>query len=131
MVLAATNRPAVLDKALVRPGRFDRILRLPLPDLEGRIQILKVHARGKAVAGDLDWRRIARACSGFSGADLENLMNEAAITAIRGGLGVIETSTVFDSIDNLRRDDKTCAFRLPFSFSSVSFRRTVLQRPAN
>ena len=104
VVLAATNRPAVLDKALTRPGRFDRVLRLPLPDLTGRVQIMKVHARGKAVAGDLDWRRCARACAGWSGADLEALMNEAAISSIRGGKGAIDTAAVFDAIDNLRRD---------------------------
>ena len=104
VVLAATNRPAVLDKALTRPGRFDRWLRLPLPDLPGRVEVLQVHARGKAVAPDVDWARVARACAGWSGADLENLMNEAAIATLRAGSAFIDTDRLFDAIDNLRRD---------------------------
>lgn len=83
LILAATNRPQVLDRALTRPGRFDRVLTLPLPDLEGRIEILNVHARGKAIASDVDFHRVGRACAGMSGADIENLLNEAAISASR------------------------------------------------
>jgi cell division protease FtsH len=104
VVLAATNRPGVLDKALTRPGRFDRWLRLPLPDLPGRVEILQVHARGKAVAADVDWVRVARACAGWSGADLENLMNQAAISCIRNGADIIDTERMFDAVDALRRD---------------------------
>jgi cell division protease FtsH len=107
VVLAATNRPAVLDKALTRPGRFDRWLRLPLPDLPGRVEVLQVHARGKAVAPDVDWARVARACAGWSGADLENLMNEAAISTLRAGGQFIDTERLFGAIDNLRRDPGT------------------------
>jgi cell division protease FtsH len=107
VVLAATNRPAVLDKALTRPGRFDRWLRLPLPDLPGRVEILQVHARNKAVTPDVDWARVARACAGWSGADLENLMNEAAISTLRAGSQFIDTERLFDAIDNLRRDPAT------------------------
>jgi cell division protease FtsH len=107
VVLAATNRPAVLDKALTRPGRFDRWLRLPLPDLPGRVEILQVHARGKSVAPDVDWARVGRACAGWSGADLENLMNEAAISTLRAGAQLIDTERLFGAIDNLRRDPGT------------------------
>jgi cell division protease FtsH len=107
VVLAATNRPAVLDKALTRPGRFDRWLRLPLPDLPGRVEILQVHARGKSVAPDVDWARVGRACAGWSGADLENLMNEAAISTLRSGAQFIDTERMFAAVDNLRRDPGT------------------------
>ena len=82
-MLAATNRPQSLDEALTRPGRFDRVITVPFPSVAGRIDILKVHARGKRVAANVNWRRIARATSGFSGADLMNLMNTSAIEAVR------------------------------------------------
>ncbi|MGE5041644.1 MAG: ATP-dependent zinc metalloprotease FtsH [Candidatus Levyibacteriota bacterium] len=83
VVMAATNRPDVLDPALVRPGRFDRRVVLPLPDIEGRKDILKIHATGKPFEGNVDWEKIARRTVGFSGADLENMLNEAAILAAR------------------------------------------------
>ena len=76
IVLAATNRPDVLDSALLRPGRFDRQVTVDRPDVAGRIRILKVHARGKTLAKDVDFDKIARRTPGFTGADLENLMNE-------------------------------------------------------
>jgi len=107
VVLAATNRPQVLDKALTRPGRFDRWLRVPLPDLPGRVEILQVHARGKAVTPDVDWARVARATAGWSGADLENLMNEAAIATARADQPLITTESLFTAVDNLRRDPRT------------------------
>lgn len=81
IVLAATNRPDVLDKALLRPGRFDRRVEVPYPDLMSRIQILGVHAKGVKIGLDVDWDIIARGTPGFSGADLANLINEAAIIA--------------------------------------------------
>jgi len=81
IVLAATNRPDVLDKALLRPGRFDRIIEVPYPDLTSREQILKVHARKVKLDSTVDLHKIARGTPGFSGADLENLMNEAALLA--------------------------------------------------
>ncbi len=83
VVLAATNRADVLDPALLRPGRFDRQIYVGLPDIKGREDILKVHARGKPLAEDVDLRRLARGTAGFTGADLENLINEAALLAAR------------------------------------------------
>lgn len=83
VVIAATNRRDILDPALVRPGRFDREIALSLPDVEGRKAILKIHARGKPFASDIDWERVARRTVGFSGADLENMLNESAILAAR------------------------------------------------
>jgi cell division protease FtsH len=85
VVMAATNRPDVLDPALVRPGRFDRRVALDMPDVVGREAILGIHARGKPFAPDVDWKKTARRTVGFSGADLENMLNEAAILA--AGLG--------------------------------------------
>jgi cell division protease FtsH len=83
IILAATNRPEVLDRALLRPGRFDRQVVVDAPDLDGREAILKVHARNKRLAADVDLRRIAAATAGLSGADLANLLNEAALLAAR------------------------------------------------
>jgi len=83
IILAATNRPEVLDRALLRPGRFDRQIVVDAPDLDGREAILKVHARNKKLADDADLRRIAAATAGFSGADLANVLNEAALLAAR------------------------------------------------
>lgn len=83
MVIAATNRGDLLDPALTRPGRFDRRVTLDLPDMEGRKAILKIHARGKPYAQGVDWDKIAKRTVGFSGADLENMLNESAILAAR------------------------------------------------
>lgn len=83
VVIAATNRPDILDNALVRPGRFDRRIMLPLPDIEGRKAILKIHAKGKPFDKNVDWEKVARRTVGYSGADLENMLNEAAILAAR------------------------------------------------
>lgn len=85
IVLAATNRPDILDPALVRPGRFDRRIILDMPDLEERKAILKVHAKGKPLSKPVDWNKVAKRTVGFSGADLENMLNEAAILAAREG----------------------------------------------
>ncbi len=85
VVIAATNRPDILDPALLRPGRFDRQVTVGAPDLKGREQILKIHARKVRLASDVDLRQIARGTPGFSGADLANLINEAALFAVRGG----------------------------------------------
>ncbi len=85
VVIAATNRPDILDPALVRPGRFDRRIMLPLPDIEGRKEILSIHAKGKPFVANVDWERVARRTVGYSGADLENMLNEAAILAARLG----------------------------------------------
>ncbi len=83
IIVAATNRPDVLDPALLRPGRFDRQVMVPIPDVRGREQILKVHAKKLPLAADVEWEVIARGTPGFSGADLENLVNEAALLAAR------------------------------------------------
>jgi cell division protease FtsH len=95
VVLAATNRPEVLDPALLRPGRFDREITIPLPNLAERAAILKVHVRGKKLAKDVDLEVVARGTPGFSGADLANLTNEAAINAVRASRDVI-TAADFD-----------------------------------
>jgi cell division protease FtsH len=89
VVLAATNRPEVLDPALLRPGRFDRQVTIPLPNVNERAAILAVHSRGKKLASDVDLNAIARGTPGFSGADLANLVNEAAINAVRGNRDVL------------------------------------------
>ena len=96
VVLAATNRPEVLDPALLRPGRFDRQVTIPLPNVSERAAILAVHCRGKQVAPDVDLNTVARGTPGFSGADLANLVNEAAIFAVRAGRNVI-TAVDFDA----------------------------------
>ena len=83
IIIAATNRPDILDKALLRPGRFDRQVTVNYPDAKGREEILKVHARGKPLAPDVDLHTIAKATAGFTGADIENLLNEAALLAAR------------------------------------------------
>ncbi|MCR5151408.1 MAG: ATP-dependent zinc metalloprotease FtsH [Clostridiales bacterium] len=85
IVIAATNRPDILDPALLRPGRFDRQITVNYPDQSGRVAILKVHARGKPIGPDVDLESIAHATVGFTGADLENLLNEAALLAARSG----------------------------------------------
>jgi cell division protease FtsH len=101
IVLAATNRPDILDPALLRPGRFDRRVVLDSPDMNGRLAILKVHAKGKPLAGNASLETIAKATPGFSGADLANLINEAAILAARRGKKSIETVDLEESIDRV------------------------------
>jgi len=99
IVIAATNRADVLDNALIRPGRFDRRVPVDLPDVKGRVQILKVHAKGKPLAEDLDLQIVAKRTTGFSGASLANLMNEAAIVAARNGKKEIGYEQVDYAID--------------------------------
>ena len=94
VIIAATNRPDILDPALLRPGRFDRQITVGYPDIKGREAILKVHARGKSIAPDLDFRVIAQATAGFTGADLSNLLNEAALLAVRKGKKAITMSEI-------------------------------------
>jgi cell division protease FtsH len=89
VMIAATNRPDILDPALLRPGRFDRQIVVPLPDLEERLPILTVHCRDKRIAPDVDLRVVARGTPGMSGADLSNLVNEAALHAVRRGAPAI------------------------------------------
>jgi cell division protease FtsH len=101
IIIAATNRPDVLDAALLRPGRFDRQVVVDRPDFAGRLEILNVHARGKTFAKDVDLDRIARRTPGFTGADLSNLLNEAAILAARRNLTEISMDEVNDAIDRV------------------------------
>ena len=98
IVLAATNRPDVLDKALLRPGRFDRQIVVSSPDVKAREQILEVHARKKRLADDVDLRVIAKNTSGFSGADLENVLNEAALLSARRNLNEIGMKEIEDAM---------------------------------
>ena len=98
VVLAATNRVDILDPALLRPGRFDRQVFVGLPDIKGREEILKIHARGKPLAEDVDLARVARATSGFTGADLENLLNEAALLTGRLGRKLITEESIHQSV---------------------------------
>ena len=101
IIIAATNRPDVLDAALLRPGRFDRQVVVDRPDFAGRLEILNVHARGKTFAKDVDLEKIARRTPGFTGADLSNLLNEAAILAARRNLTEIAMDEVNDAIDRV------------------------------
>ena len=135
IVLAATNRPDILDPALLRPGRFDRQIHVGRPDVKGREEILKVHARGKRLDDSVNLKTIARATSGFTGADLSNLLNEAAIMAARDNRPVLNMNDLNEAMMKIiagpakrsrvqqRRDLKTTAiheaghavatFRLP------------------
>jgi len=101
IIVAATNRPDVLDQALMRPGRFDRQVVVDRPDYNGRLQILGVHARGKTLAKDVDLDKVARRTPGFTGADLANLLNEAAILAARHQLSEISMDEVNDAIERV------------------------------
>ena len=101
IIIAATNRPDVLDAALLRPGRFDRQVVVDRPDYAGRLEILNVHARGKTLSKDVDLEKIARRTPGFTGADLANLLNEAAILAARRNLTEISMDEVNDAIDRV------------------------------
>lgn len=101
IVMAATNRADILDPALLRPGRFDRQIHVNLPDVRGREQILKVHARNKPLAQDVNFKILSRMTSGFSGADLENLLNEAAILAARAGKKMIGNKELFEGINKV------------------------------
>jgi cell division protease FtsH len=101
IVIAATNRPDVLDPALLRPGRFDRQITVSLPDLKGREMILKVHARNKKMAPDVDLAALAKRTPGFSGADLENVLNEAAILTVRENKEQIDVEQIDEAIDRV------------------------------
>ncbi|MCR5207615.1 MAG: AAA family ATPase, partial [Eubacterium sp.] len=97
IVIAATNRPDVLDPALLRPGRFDRQITVNRPDLQGREDILRVHSKDKPLAPDVDLKEVAKNSIGFTGADLENLMNEAAILAVRNGRKAVTAQDIIDA----------------------------------
>ncbi len=102
ILLAATNRPDVLDPALLRPGRFDRQIVINLPDLTGREEILRIHSRKVKLSPQLDLARVARATPGFSGADLEALVNEAALMAVTAGRNQVESQDMEESRDKIR-----------------------------
>ncbi len=101
VILAATNRPESLDPALLRPGRFDRRIPVELPDLQGRVAILKVHAKGIKTAQDIDMNEIGRATSGASGAELANIVNEAALRAVREGRDVVTQEDLMESVETV------------------------------
>ncbi|NLL47970.1 MAG: ATP-dependent metallopeptidase FtsH/Yme1/Tma family protein [Firmicutes bacterium] len=101
IIMAATNRADVLDPALLRPGRFDRKVVVDRPDLQGRTEILKIHSRGKPLQPDVDLNVVARRTPGFSGADLENVLNESAILAARGNRKTIDMHDVEEAIDRV------------------------------
>ncbi len=101
IVMAATNREDILDPALLRPGRFDRRINVNLPDVKGREQILKVHARNKPISPDVNFKTVARITAGFSGAELANLLNEAAILAARAGKNTIGNLELYDGINKV------------------------------
>ena len=101
ILIAATNRPDVLDPALLRPGRFDRQIGVEAPDLAGRTQILKVHSRGKPIAPGVDLEAIGRRTPGFSGADLANVLNEAALLTARNGAKTIDAVALDEAIDRV------------------------------
>ena len=101
ILIAATNRPDILDPALLRPGRFDRQIAVDRPDLEGRYAILQVHARGKPIAEGVDLRAVARRTPGFTGADLANVLNEAALLTARMGGQLIDDDALDEAIDRV------------------------------
>ena len=101
VLLAATNRPESLDPALMRPGRFDRRVRVELPDLQGRVAILKVHGKHVHVDGDVDWDAIARATAGASGAELANIVNEGALRAVRQGRKTVTQADLEESVETV------------------------------
>ena len=97
IVMAATNRVDILDPAILRPGRFDRKVTVGRPDVRGREEILEVHAKGKPLGDDVDLKKIARTTVGFTGADLENLLNESAIVCAKEGRKFIEQEDISKS----------------------------------
>ena len=99
VILAATNRPETLDKALLRPGRFDRSVPVELPDLLGRVAILRVHAKNVKMEDNIDYNAIARATSGASGADLANMINEGALSAVKQGRNEVHQSDLEESVE--------------------------------
>jgi len=102
VVVAATNRPELLDTALIRPGRFDRRILVDMPDFDGRIAILKIHSRGKPFVDGVDWEKVAKRTVGFSGADLENMLNEAAIEAARKNKKAIDMADIEESATKVK-----------------------------
>lgn len=106
LVIGATNRADLLDSALMRPGRFDRVVNVPLPDRAGRMHILRIHAQSKPLAPDVDLQTVAKDTFGFSGAHLESLLNEAAILTMRRGEKLIDAAAVSEAIDKVMMGEK-------------------------
>ena len=101
MVMAATNRPEILDQALLRPGRFDRRVVVEKPDLKGRVNILKVHAKDVKLDDTVDFESLAHGTVGFAGADLANVVNEAALLAVRNGHDKVSMTDFNEAIDKV------------------------------
>src|SRR5207247_11050751 len=114
VVIAATNRPETLDPALLRPGRFDRQVEIPLPNLNERAAILAVHAKGKKLGPDVDLRVVARGTPGCSRADLANLRNEAAIVAVRWHRDTVTAEDFYVTRDRISRGARHVSARLPW-----------------
>jgi cell division protease FtsH len=112
IVIGATNRPDILDPALLRPGRFDRKITIDYPDLRGREAILKLHAAHKPLGRDVDLALVARRTPGFSGADLANVLNEAALLAVRGGHPAVAMAHVAEAVERVLAGPRTTAHRL-------------------
>lgn len=102
IVIAATNIPDVLDKALLRPGRFDRQVNMALPDQKGRVQILKVHAKKLKLNADVDLDEVAKRCLGMSGAELANVLNEAALLSARGKKESVGMEDIYSAVDKIQ-----------------------------
>ena len=124
IVMAATNRVDILDPAILRPGRFDRKVAVGRPDVKGREEILGVHTKDKPLGEDVDLHRIAQTTSGFTGADLENLMNEAAINAAKDGrkfLMQADIEKAFIKVDVYKRQVGSCEGRPCGQYSGISY----------
>ena len=106
IIIAATNGPDILDPALLRPGRFDRQIIVAAPDVKGREEILKVHSRNKKLEEDIRLDVLAKSTSGFTGADLENLMNEAALLAVRNNKKSIGQQELEEAVTRVKLDQK-------------------------
>jgi cell division protease FtsH len=124
VVIAATNRPETLDPALLRPGRFDRTVEIPLPNLAERTEILQVHTAGKHMGPDADLQIVARGTPGFSGADLANLLNEAAINAVRADRSVIAAADLDTARDRILLGRRSSNVLLPEEKHSVAVHET-------
>ncbi|TZE81743.1 AAA family ATPase [Calorimonas adulescens] len=124
LVIAATNRMDMLDEALLRPGRFDRQVRVDLPDKKGRLDILKIHSKGKPLASDVDLEKIAQDTFGFSGAHLEALMNEAAILAMRDKSSVITQKHLTEAVDKVIMGEKLDRRPTPEELKRVAIHET-------
>ena len=123
IVMAATNRVDILDPAILRPGRFDRKVMVGRPDIKGREEILKVHAKGKPLSEEINLQQIAQTTAGFTGADLENLLNEAAILAAKDNRVFLKQDDIkkaFVKSRNRCREEEPCHFRKREENHSIS-----------